>query len=146
MRIRDVMTPAADIVTIGPDAPVSRAVHLLMTHSIGALPVMGDERSPLGLIAERDVVRALHVHEGHIMDLPVQRVMRSPPPLCDVDDPVNRIMARMTRERTRHLLVREEAHLVGIVSVGDLLKQRLRDLELEAGVLRDYVSAQRSRR
>jgi CBS domain-containing protein len=143
MDVREVMTPAADTVTIDPDAPLSRAVHLLTSHRIAALPVVNATRALVGLIAERDVIHALGVHGGRCLDMPVHRTMRAPP-LCRPDDPVMRIMERMTWERSRHFLVVDgEGQLSGIVSVGDLVKHRLHELELEAGVLRDYVSAHR---
>ena len=69
-----------------------------------------------------------------------------PAPTCDADDTIEHVMHRMTEQRQRHFLVLDEGKLVGVLSVGDLLKDRLRKLETEAGVLRDYVAAQRAAR
>lgn len=145
MRVRELMTPESKVVTVDPETTVDRAVDLLLRHEIGALPVVDRSRAPVGLVAERDIVRGLYRHGVRILDLTVERVMRRPPPVCDADDPVGTIMERMTRERMRHLIVRDGGRLAGVVSVGDLVKSRLRELEVETGVLRDYVSAQRSR-
>ncbi len=146
MRIREVMTPAADAVTVDPDAPLSRAVRLLTSYRIAALPVVNAAGALVGLIAERDVIHALGVYGGGCLETPVHRTMRTPP-LCNPDDPVIRIMERMTQERSRHFLVVDgEGQLAGIVSVGDLVKHRLREMEMETGVLRDYVSTHRTRR
>lgn len=144
MRVRELMTPASDVITIGPEATVAEAVRLLMRHGIGALPVVAPNRAVLGLVAERDVVKALDDGAGKALDRPASRVMRRPPPTCDADDTVRRVMARITRERLRHMVVCEGGRLEGLVSVGDLLKNRLDELELEAGVLRDVVAAQRN--
>lgn len=144
MRVRELMTPASDVITIGPQATVAEAVRLLMRHGIGALPVVAPNRAVLGLVAERDVVKALDAGAENALDEPVSRVMRRPPPSCDADENVRRVMARITRERLRHMVVCEGGRLEGLVSVGDLLKNRLDELELEAGVLRDVVAAQRS--
>lgn len=144
MRVREIMTGRNDLVTVAPGESVAQTVALLMTHAIGALPVVAD-RAPLGIVAERDLVRALHQNPDRVLGLPVERVMRKPPPTCRGDDDVAEVMSRMTRERARHLLVLDDGALVGVISVGDLLSQRVRELELEAGVLRDVVAAQRSR-
>lgn len=144
MRVRELMTPAPDVVTIQPTATVAEAVRLLMGHGIGALPVVAPDRSVLGLLAERDVVSALDRNPEGALELPVSRAMRRPAPSCGPGDLVQTAMARITRERLRHMVVCEAGRLEGLVSVGDLLKNRLDDLELEASVLRDVVAAQRS--
>lgn len=145
MRVRDLMTKQADVITIGPGAAVSDAVSLLMEHGVGALPVMASDGSPVGIVAERDIVAALHATGDEVLTLPVKRVMRRPAPMCEADDPLRDVMARMTVERTRHLVVCEGGRIAGVISVGDLVKHRLEQLETEAGVLRDYVAAQRAR-
>lgn len=144
MRVRQLMTPATDVVTIEPTATVAEAVRLLMRHGIGALPVVAPDRAVLGIVAERDIVNALDRDAEGALDLPVSRAMRRPAPSCDPEDTVRAVMTRITRERQRHMVVCEGGRLAGLVSVGDLLKNRLDDLELEAGVLRDVVAAQRS--
>lgn len=145
MKVRNIMTGEAAIVTIEPADTVVLAAEKLVEHGIGALPVVDRTRAPVGLVAERDIARAVHEHPGGIAAVAVQRIMQRPPPLCDVGDEIADVMARMTRKRVRHLIVCDGSRLAGIISVGDLLKNRLEQLETETGVLRDYVAAQRSR-
>lgn len=146
MRVGQIMTAGADVVTVNADASIARAVEKMMDHGIGALPVVDHDRVPVGLVAERDIARAVHEQGGRATELSVQRIMRRPPPLCTVDDDLRDVMSRMTRERLRHLIARdEEGRIAGVISVGDLLKHRLRELETETGVLRDYVAGQRGR-
>lgn len=145
MRVRDLMTAKPDVVTVEPGETVAQAVALLMKHNIGALPVVTEEGKPLGILAERDVVQALYENPDRVLGLKIDRIMRRPPPTCQADDDVGGVMRRMTRERARHLLVLERDRLTGVLSVGDLLSHRVQELELEAGVLRDVVAAQRSR-
>lgn len=144
MKVRELMTTRPNVVTIEASDTVHHAIRLLVRHQIGALPVIEGDR-PVGLVAERDVVIGLDEHGANTLDRPVRRIMRHPPPVCSADDGVQDVMRRMTRERARHLLVQEDGKLVGVLSVGDLVKSRLRELETETGVLRDYVAGQRSR-
>lgn len=145
MSVRNIMTTEAAVVTIRPHDTITSAAAKLVEHQIGALPVVDDRGSPVGLIAEREIARAIHDHGGSPDDITVDRVMHRPPPTCAIDDEIRPIMARMTRQRLRHLIVCDGDRLAGIVSVGDLLKHRLEELELEAGVLRDVVAGQRGR-
>jgi CBS domain-containing protein len=145
MRVGElVRSKGGDVVTIRPDSTVGRAVRLLMDHRIGGLPVVNAEGAPVGFVAERDIVRALDIARAGVHDVPIERIMRRPPPTCSVDDSLNDVMTRMTRERLRHLVVLERDRLAGVLSVGDLVHHRLRELEIEAGVLRDYVAARRA--
>ena len=149
MRVRDLMTGEPALVTVAPNETVAQAVALLMTHRIGALPVVEGEGEgmgrPLGIVSERDLVQALYENPDRVLGQKIERVMRRPPPICQAEDDISAVMGRMTRERARHLLVQDGSRLVGVISVGDLLSQRVSELELEAGVLRDVVAAQRSR-
>ncbi len=147
MAVRSLLqnkTPKA--VTIEAGASLSSAVRLLMKHNIGGLPVVADDNSPVGFLAERDVVRVVDEHPDGIGNLRVKDVARRPAPTCQADDPLHEVMARMTRDRLRHLVVVDGKGIEGVISVGDLVKHRLRQLETETGVLRDYVAAQRALR
>lgn len=146
MAVRDIMTGEAAVITIRPHDTITLAAAKLVEHGIGALPVVDDSGSPVGLIAEREIARAVHEHRASPDSVTVDRVMHRPPPTCEIDDEIRPIMARMTRKRLRHLIVCDGGRLAGILSVGDLLKHRLEELELEAGVLRDVVAGQRGRR
>lgn len=129
-----------DVATIEPDALVLLALHEMTSRDIGALVVTQDSEHVLGVISERDVTRALVRHGCHLLDLRVRDVMSRPVPVCRPDESTNSCMATMTRSRHRHLPVVSDGMLQGLVSIGDLVKNRLEELELERDVLRQsYV-------
>jgi CBS domain-containing protein len=145
MRVRELLrNKRGDVVTVAGDSPLSTAIRLLMQHNIGGLPVVTADGALAGFIAERDIVRALGEAPGGVETVTVRRVMRKPAPTCDAETSLHDVMQSMTRERQRHLVVMDEGRIAGVVSVGDMVKHRLEQLELEAGVLRDYVAAQRA--
>lgn len=145
MKVRSIMTAEAAVVSIAATDTIARAAEKLVEHEIGALPVVDAGNQPVGLIAERDIARAVHEHPGATANIPIQRVMQRPAPTCDASDEIRDVMVRMTRNRLRHLVVSDAGRIVGMLSVGDLLKHRLEQLETETGVLRDYVAGQRGR-
>ena len=128
---------------IRPDAPVDLAIHRLTDKRIGALVVSGDGRRLEGVISERDVVRALVRHGSRLLEMPVERVMSTSVPTCTPDTTIRDAMATMTRTRHRHLPVVAEGAIVGLVSIGDVVKNRLEEMELEASVLRDAYIVRR---
>lgn len=145
MSVRDLLKhKARSIITVGPKAELAAAIRILIANDIGGLPVVGHDGAA-GFLAEKDVVRAVHENEGTIHHLRVADVMR-PAPTCEIDDTQEHAMRRMTSHHLRHLLVRENGQFVGVISVGDMVKHRLHQLETEAGVLRDYVAAHRASR
>jgi len=130
-----------DVETVGPDTAVVLAVDRLSSMQIGALVVSVDGRKVEGVVSERDVVRGLAKHGGRMLDLKVSEVMERHVPVCSPDDPIGDVMAQMTRTRNRHIPVVHNSQLYGLVSIGDLLKNRLEELELQTNVLRDsYIS------
>lgn len=145
MRVRDLLErKPARLYTVEPGAHVDAAISQMMAHDVGGLPVVAGDGRLVGFIAERDIVRAVRLHAGTFYELRVDQVMR-PAATCDVSDRVMEVMRRMTAERLRHLVVRDKEKVVGVISVGDIVKDRLEQLETETGVLRDYVAAQRAR-
>jgi CBS domain-containing protein len=145
MRVRELLQrKGVDVITVRQGTPLEEATHLMMRHGIGGLPVVDDAGRVTGFLSERDVVRAVDDGNGSIAAVRVERVMQRPPPLCDADAPLQRMMSEMTRERHRHIVVTEGGRLAGVLSVGDVVKHRLEQLETETGVLRDYVAAQRA--
>jgi CBS domain-containing protein len=144
VRVRDLLArKPSKLVSVEPDAHIGTAIALLMAHNVGGLPVMSADGSILGYVAERDIVRAVRLHGGTFHALRVDQIMQSAP-LCDADDTIEQIMLRMTMDRLRHLVVRDGGRIVGVVSVGDIVRYRLEELETETGVLRDYVAAHRA--
>lgn len=129
----------AEVATISQTASVCDAVRLLGERRIGALVVSGDGRAIEGIISERDVVRV--AENGGLDDITVGSVMSTDVVTCAVGDGVDRLMALMTERRIRHLpVVDDGGHLAGIVSIGDVVKARLTELEHENRALADYIS------
>lgn len=146
MRVRELLSSKpSKVITVEPGTHLGTAIGLLMDHGIGGLPVVADDKTAVGFLSERDIVAVVHESPGSVHDMRVKEVMR-PIPACTADDSLEEVMARMTRQRLRHLVVQDGGRIVGVISVGDLVKHRLEQLETETGVLRDYVAAQRAMR
>jgi len=131
-----------DVATIAPEASIKRAADWLRAKNIGAL-VVTSEDAVLGLISEREIVHAFSRHGETAASMLVKEVMQSGVTSVSPDESVNRVMNLMTRHRVRHMPVLRGGKLVGIVSIGDVVKHRLEDLELETNVLRDVYNAAR---
>lgn len=127
------------VVTIRRGATVAQAVELLATHRIGAVPVMEGEMV-VGILSERDVVRLL-AQDRAALDGPVDAVMTAPAITVGRAEPVIGALSLMTRRRIRHLPVLEDGRLVGLVSIGDLVKYRIDRIEAEAAAMRDYIQS-----
>jgi len=121
-------------------ATIERAVALLRTKGIGALVVSDDGESVDGIISERDIVDALALYGGDLLALEVGEVMTRPAVTCSPDDSVAELMAEMTNRRIRHLPVVRNGTLYGIVSIGDLVKSRLDEIEYEAVSMRSFIA------
>ena len=130
----------SDVVTISADATVSEAVGLLGERRIGALPVLDGNRVQ-GIISERDVIYCLRDHGRDVLDWPVARLMSSPAQTVDRDTPVLSALALMTNRRIRHLPVVDGGALLGIVTIGDLVKYRMERIEEEAEAMRAYIQS-----
>jgi CBS domain-containing protein len=128
------------VVTIHPDATVERAVAVLRLRGIGALVVSDDGSSVDGILSERDVVFALARYGTELMDLTVADIMTRSVVTCAPDDSVAELMAEMTNRRIRHFPVVRNGRLCGIVSIGDLVKSRLDEIEYEASSLRSFIA------
>jgi CBS domain-containing protein len=138
MTIADVVgTKGRTVHTILPWATVADAVQQLNRFHIGALVVNDSTHAVLGILSERDLVRELARRGPDLLDQQVESVMTKYIVTVSPGESVIRALQRMTQGRYRHLPVVDAGQLVGIVSIGDLVKSRLRDLELETGVLRD---------
>ena len=145
MRVSDILGhKGSRVVTIRPDATVSTAVHRLALERIGALVVSEDGRHVAGIISERDIIRGL-AEDGagllatgrRVADLMTQHLQT-----CTPEDSVKHIMGVMTRHHIRHVPVLESGQLAGIISIGDVVNNRLQEVELEANVLREaYIAA-----
>ncbi|HYF73988.1 MAG TPA: CBS domain-containing protein [Nocardioides sp.] len=140
MRIGDVLKakPSHEVVTIGPDAGVRELLARLAEHNVGALIVSSDGSTIDGIVSERDVVRHLH-SDGTVINNTVQAIMTAVVQTCDQDTQVDELMKTMTERRIRHVPVVEDGRLVGIISIGDVVKHRIDQLEFERDQLDSYV-------
>jgi CBS domain-containing protein len=127
------------VITIEPHATLEAAVAILAQHRIGALVVLGADQRVIGILSERDIVRALAGLGTSALSTPLSQVMTRKVVTCSEAETVGDIMERMTTGKFRHVPVLEQDRLVGIVSIGDVVKQRLSEIEHESAALRDYI-------
>ena len=130
-----------EVATIDGSASVRSALALLAAKGIGALVVSSDGRRVDGIVSERDIVRALGRHGTALLPMPLTEIMTQHVETSTLDESVSHAMARMTAGRYRHLPVVDNGAIVGLVSIGDLVKNRVREMELEVGILRDRAIA-----
>ena len=140
MKINDVMRAksSSEIVTISPEASVRQLLAILAEHNIGAVIVSNDGSAVEGIVSERDVVRRLNDDDA-VLDAPVQQIMTTVVQTCEPGQDVDSLMAQMTKHRIRHVPVCEGVELVGVVSIGDVVKSRITELEFERDQLDHYV-------
>jgi CBS domain-containing protein len=144
MHVRDILSVKGDrVITIKPEATVAATSQLLAKHRIGAVLVTNAADAIIGIISERDIVRGLAQHGGAVAGLAIADLMTREVRTCTMSDTIADIMGVMTAHRFRHLPVVEDGRLIGIVSIGDVVKYRLDETKLEVESLRDYVLAGR---
>jgi CBS domain-containing protein len=129
----------SDVATIAPTATLAEATKILAEQKIGALLVTGAGGRITGIVSERDIVRALAEFGGGALQLPLTEVMTRKVVTCAPGDTVSVLMERMTAGKFRHLPVMDDADLVGIISIGDVVKYRLTELQFEQDAMRDYI-------
>jgi len=140
MKINDVIHAKSKqaVVTITPDATVRELIALLAEHNVGALVVSEDGERVAGIVSERDVVRRLHA-DAAVLDTPVSEIMTAEVRTCAGDDGLTDLMQTMTEHRIRHVPVVADGRLTGIISIGDVVKNRIGELEFERDQLDHYV-------
>lgn len=131
----------AHVATIHPDASVREALSLMAEHNIGSLVVSSGGRAIEGIVSERDVVRRLHTAGPSILNGAVAAIMTTRVRTCRPDDELASLMALMTEHRVRHVPVVTDGELVGIVSIGDVVKARLGELEEDRRALHEFIYA-----
>ena len=140
MLISDVIRGKGDlVVTVTPDQSVRAVVAMLDEHKIGALVVSVDGRSVDGIVSERDVVRYLHRDGAAVLDAAVSDIMTKDVKVCSPQDNTEDIARTMTEARVRHLPVVADGALVAIISIGDVVKNRIDELQVERQQLVDYI-------
>ena len=128
-----------EVVTIAPSASLASAVGLLVEKRIGAVLILGADRRVVGILSERDVVCALAERGAGALEEPVSQTMTRKVSTCNENESVLNIMERMTEGRSRHVPVVDQGELVGIVSIGDVVKHRLHEMERDSTAMHDYI-------
>jgi CBS domain-containing protein len=142
MKVANLLTTKGhEVSTISQERSVKDAIALLKERGIGALVVTGQNAPLVGMFSERDVVRALAASGEKALKLAVSELMSRDVVTCSEDTELNELMTTMTERRIRHVPVLKDGHLVGLVSIGDVVKSRLDELEQDKQSLLDYVSA-----
>jgi CBS domain-containing protein len=140
MRISDVIRRKGDkVVTIRPDETVQRLLEILEVHHIGAVVVSEDGSAVTGIVSERDVVRHLHTDGVGVLEKPVAMIMTSEVQTCTPEDGIEDLAVVMTERRFRHVPVVVDGALVAIVSIGDIVKWRIDELQTERDHLVGYI-------
>jgi CBS domain-containing protein len=140
MRIADVLrNKGAEVATIAPDATVAELLNGLAEHNIGAMVVV-DSDAVAGIVSERDVVRKLHEHGPDVLRLSVWAIMTTVIATCEPESSINDLTELMTEKRVRHIPVLVAGRLVGIVSIGDVVKTRMDELKTEREQLQAYIT------
>ena len=140
MTVADILKQKAPgVETALPEISIAEAARLLTEKGIGSLVVCEARGNPVGILNERDIVKAVSTHGLAIFSLPIRSIMNSCVTTCTPGDQVKHVMSVMTRQRARHMPVIVSGRLVGIVSIGDIVKNRLEQNELEVNVLRDHA-------
>lgn len=129
----------SDVITIEPTATLDSAVKMLAARRIGALVVLGPEQRVIGILSERDIVRVLAERGAEALTLPLSQVMTRKVQTCTQSATIGDLMEQMTTGKFRHVPVMEDERLIGIVSIGDVVKERVHEIEREASELRDYI-------
>ena len=128
-----------DVVTIDPNSNLAMAAKLLAERRIGAVVVTGPGQRIVGILSERDIVQALAARGAAALDAQISEMMTRKVTTCSPSDTISTIMERMTAGKFRHVPVVEQGRLAGIVSIGDVVKYRLQEMELEQAAMRDYI-------
>jgi CBS domain-containing protein len=128
-----------NVVSIEPSASLAQAVRVLAEKRIGAALILGADKRIAGIISERDIVRALAARGAAVLEEPVSQTMTRKVETCNENEAVATIMERMTAGKFRHMPVVDQGRVIGVVSIGDIVKHRVHEIERESVALRDYI-------
>jgi CBS domain-containing protein len=140
MRVSDILkAKGATVHSVRRDETVEHLAHRLRAEGVGAMIVSDNGATVDGIVSERDIVLGLTEHGGDVLSRKVADLMTKPAVTCAPDDTLAHVAKVMTQRRIRHLPVLDAGRLAGIVSIGDVVKHRMDELEMESNVLRDYA-------
>ncbi|MCG8692266.1 MAG: CBS domain-containing protein [Minwuiales bacterium] len=131
----------ADVASVGPDQTIAETAALLSERRIGAALVLAPSGDVLGVISERDIVRGIAANGQNCLTLTVRSLMTENVISCGPDDKLDDIMSMMTEHRIRHLPVMDGGRLAGIISIGDVVKNRVAEIEMESKAMREYIAS-----
>ncbi len=141
MKVEQILrNKGSEIFAVGPDDKISDAVALLNSKNIGAVIVRDNKGDVAGILSERDIVRRLGERGGDALAMKVSECMTSNVFTCSVEASVDELMAKMTEKRIRHLPVTKDGQIVGVVSIGDVVKRKIEEAEQEAAALKEYIA------
>ena len=141
MFVRQILSSkGGSIVSIAPSARIADVATLMSKEGVGAVVVLDADERLAGIVSERDITRGLAEHGAALMEMRTDQIMTRDVVTCSPDDGIDKLMRKMTTGRFRHLPVMDKAAMLGIVSIGDIVKHRLEELEAEASLLQDYIA------
>ena len=141
MKVKEVLgKKPSEIITITAEQSLQQASDLLTEHNIGAIVVVDDDSLPIGILSERDIVRKIAKHQTEALSLTVKDAMTSDIITGFLDEDLNEVSSTMTNNRIRHLPILDGKQLVGMISIGDVVKTQLDHAEFEAKSLRQYIT------
>lgn len=142
MKVEQILqSKGADVYAVRPGDSIAEAVGVLNDKNIGAVVVRDSSGKVVGILSERDVVRRLGKHGAEAMTLRVSDCMTGDVHTCSPDASLDELMSMMTRKRIRHLPVTADGRIVGVVSIGDVVKRKIEETEQEAAALKEYISS-----
>lgn len=130
-----------ELFTASPDVTLMEIARLLAEHRVGCIVIMDDDGKALGIVSERDIVRAIAKSGTKVLHEPVDTIMTKAVVTCREADTIDRLMSEMTSRRFRHMPVIDRGRLIGLVSIGDVVKMRLAEAEMEAAAMRSYITS-----
>ena len=142
MKVENILNAkGVEVFSVRQDASVSEAVSVLNDRNIGAVIVTNGDNDVVGILSERDVVRRLGSKGSAVMSMPVSECMTPSPYTCSPGSTIDELMEEMTNKRIRHLPVMNDGRIVGVVSIGDVVKRKIDLAEREAKALKDYIAS-----
>lgn len=140
MNVKTILAAkGGDVISIEPTADLAAAATLLSKHRIGAVVICGAGGRLSGILSERDIVRAVAEHGASALTVPVGQVMTRNVITCGENDSISELMERMTAGKFRHMPVVRGERLIGLISIGDVVKSRVQEIESDAAAMRDYI-------
>lgn len=142
MKVEQILrSKGTEVFAVRPEDTIAEAVSVLNDKNIGAVVVRDLSGKVVGILSERDVVRRIGRHGAEAMGMQVRECMTGDPYTCTPEDSVEDLMAMMTRKRIRHLPVTAGGRIIGVVSIGDVVKRKIEEAEQEAAALKEYISS-----